>query len=274
MNRIAQSAPQPAPQRADAQYAFLLDLARCIGCQGCVAACKTGNELPEKHRYIDIGEIEIGEFPEVSAFISNHRCYHCTDAACVNVCPTGAMYKENGLTRLDREPCIGCGKCVSACPYEVPKLRSKKSSKCDGCKTVVDAGGIPWCVKTCPSGALMYGARAEILAEAEARVAAIKARYPNAQLYGETQAGGLGMLVVLPDAPEIWDLPLEPDTHADDSTRVAPALAQTPMLPANFGFFGVVGLALGAGIGRRNKLSGAYAATPIAAIDSESSSRV
>ena len=261
---------------ADTQYAFLLDLSRCIGCQGCMAACKTGNELPAKTQYIRIGEIVMGTFPEVSGYVSNHRCYHCTDAACVNVCPTGALYKENGLTRLDQEPCIGCGECVGACPYEVPKLRNKKSTKCDGCKAVVDAGGTPWCVKTCPSQALLYGERAEVLAEAQARVKAIQGRYPNAQVYGEAQAGGLGMLVVLPDAPEVWDLPDDPDTHADATTQAPPAMMRA--LPANFGFLSALSLGLGAVIARRNKLGGAphkeSVAEPLIEIDGESHTRV
>ncbi len=250
---VPASAPT-AGVRADVQYAFLLDLSRCVGCQGCVAACKTGNELAAKTQFIQIGEIVTGDFPKLTGYVSNHRCYHCTDAACVNVCPTGAMYKENGLTRLDVEPCIGCGECVSACPYEVPKLRNKKSTKCDGCKTVVEAGGEPWCVKTCPSQALMYGERADILAEAQARVEAIKERYPNAQVYGETQAGGLGMLVVLPDDPAVWDLPEDPDTHADAKAQVPQSMAKA--LPANFGFLSALTLGLGAVIARRNKLGG------------------
>ncbi len=87
-----------------------------------------------------------------------------------------------------------------------------KSSKCDGCRATVNAGGKPWCVKTCPSNALMYGPREEIRAEAHRRADAMRERYPNAQVYGETQAGGLGMLVVAPDDPELLDIPLDPKT--------------------------------------------------------------
>jgi formate dehydrogenase iron-sulfur subunit len=234
----------------ETQFAFLLDLARCIGCEGCVAACKTGNELPERVRYIEIGEITLGAFPEITGYVSNHRCYHCTDAACVAICPTGALYKEVGLTRLDSEPCIGCGRCVRACPYDVPRLHKKKSIKCDGCKVVVEAGGTPWCVKTCPSHALMYGARAEILAEAHARVEAIKARYPDAQVYGETQAGGLGVVVVLPAAPEVWGLSENPDV----AQRVRALAAEPVPARSGFGILSAVGLGLAAIINRRNAL--------------------
>lgn len=190
--------------------AFLLDLGRCIGCQACVVACKTGNELPEGTQYIHLIEQTWGEFPDLSGGFQNHRCYHCTDAACVSVCPTGALFKEDGLTRLDRDVCSGCGYCVEACPYDVPVMVDGRSSKCDGCAAVVKAGGEPWCVATCPSHALMYGNREEILTEAYARAEVMRSRYPNAQVYGETQAGGLGVIIVAPDDPEKLDLPIDP----------------------------------------------------------------
>jgi formate dehydrogenase iron-sulfur subunit len=193
-------------------YAFLLDLGRCIGCQACVAACKTGNELPVGMQYIHLTEQTRGTFPKLQGSFRNHRCYHCEDAACVTVCPTGALFKEDGLTRLDRDKCSGCTYCVDACPFDVPVMAEDgRSSKCDACAAVVGAGGTPWCVNTCPSHALMYGERYEILAEAHARANALKVRYPSAQVYGETEAGGLGMIMVLPDSPDKLELPLNPD---------------------------------------------------------------
>lgn len=193
-------------------YAFLLDIGRCIGCQGCVAACKTGNELPEGRRYIRITEQTRGIFPDLAGSFDNHRCYHCADAACVDVCPADAMYKEDGLTRLNRDECIRCRRCVKACPYGVPVMaEDRRSSKCDGCAALVKAGGTPWCVKTCPSHALLYGERDEILAEAHIRAEALKLRYPNAQVYGEYEFGGLGVIMVLPDSPETLEIPLDPD---------------------------------------------------------------
>ena len=85
-----------------------------------------------------------------------------------------------------------------------------RSSKCDACASNVGAGGSPWCVTTCPAQALKYGDRDEILAEAKERVAALKDRYPKAQVYGETQAGGLGLILVLPDDPATLDIPADP----------------------------------------------------------------
>jgi formate dehydrogenase iron-sulfur subunit len=166
--------------------------------------------------------------------INNQRCYHCAEAACVSVCPTGALFKEDGLTRLARDKCSGCAYCVDVCPYGVPKIAEDGlASKCDGCAEVVKAGGQPWCVKTCPSGALQYGEREAILAEAHRRVEALKVRYPKAQLYGETEAGGLGLILVLPDEPAVWDLPPQPQIPAVISAW------QTVVQPASLGFTGL-----------------------------------
>lgn len=219
-----------------AQYAFLLDLGRCIGCQACVVACKTGNQLGEGQQYIQLVEKTRGDFPEVTTGWDNHRCFHCTDAACVAVCPTGALYKEDGLTRLDRDICTGCAYCTEACPYDIPVMYEGRSSKCDGCAATTKAGGTPWCVGTCPSGALMYGKREEIQAEAHRRAGALRERYPNAQVYGEQQFDGLGMLVVMPDDPEKLDIPLDPKIPF-----IAEAW-QTVVQPA------AVGLTLGAAV--------------------------
>lgn len=232
-------------------YAFLLDIGRCIGCQGCVAACKTGNEVPEGRQYIHIVEQTRGTFPNLQGSFQNLRCYHCADAACVTVCPTGALYKEEGLTRLDREKCSGCTYCVDACPYDVPEMAADgRSSKCDACAAVTKAGGQPWCVKTCPSHALLYDERATILAEAHSRAEALKMRYPNAQVYGETQAGGLGVVMVLPDDPVALGLPANPDVPLSLTAW------QKVLQPASLGLTGlsIAFTGLAAVIARRNHL--------------------
>jgi len=192
------------------EHAFLLDLGRCIGCQACVVACKVGNDLGSGQQYIHITEQTRGTFPDLQGGFKNLRCFHCADAACVAVCPTGALFKEGGLTRLDRSACSGCGYCVVACPYGIPEMHDGRAGKCDGCAGAVAAGGEPWCVQTCPSRALEYGERSEIEAEAGRRVSALRNLHPNASIYGETQAGGLGLLVVSPDVPEALDLPMSP----------------------------------------------------------------
>lgn len=233
-----------------ADQAFLLDLGRCIGCQACVVACSIGNELASGQQYIRIVEQTRGEFPDLSGGFENHRCYHCADAACVAVCPTGALFKEDGLTRLDRTACSGCAYCVEACPYDVPEMVEGFASKCDGCAATTAAGGTPWCVSTCPSRALEFGDRTAILAEANRRVGAISVRYPNAQVYGETQAGGLGVVVVAPEDPELLDLP------ADPKPPIALGAWQRVVQPASMALTGATALAAGlaAVIARRNHI--------------------
>ncbi|MEA1903962.1 MAG: 4Fe-4S dicluster domain-containing protein [Actinomycetota bacterium] len=231
--------------------AFLLDLGRCIGCEACTVACKTGNELPSGLSYIKINEQVRGAYPNLEGGFDNHRCLHCTDAACVSVCPTGALYKEDGLTRLDRDACSGCGYCVESCPYEVPVLFDGLSSKCDGCKETTEAGGIPWCVKTCPNGALEYGEREEILRKARIRAEALRAHYPNAQVYGETQAGGLGVIMVLTDDPEVVGLPRDP--HPPLMAQAWQSVVQ----PVSIGAIGATAVAAGVAgvIARRNHMA-------------------
>jgi formate dehydrogenase iron-sulfur subunit len=232
-------------------YAFLLDLGRCIGCQACAAACKTGNELPTGVQYIHLIEQTRGTFPNLQGGFKNHRCYHCADAACVSVCPTGALFKQDGLTRLNRDKCSGCTYCVDACPFDVPVMFEDRSSKCDACVEVVAAGGQPWCVKTCPSHALMYGEREAILAEAHTRADALKVRYPAARVYGETEAGGLGVVMVLPDAPEVLDLPIDP------APPVAVNAWQKVVQPISLGVtgFSVLVTGIAAVIARRNHMN-------------------
>lgn len=192
-------------------YAFSIDLDRCIGCQACVVGCKAGNERPFGGNYIQIHDIVSGQLPVMFGSYAHHRCFHCADAACVIVCPTHALSKaETGLTSVDQSRCSGCGYCTSACPYRVPILVERRVSKCVACPDPIAEGGAPYCVQTCPSQAIQYGERDQILAGLRARLAAVQARYPNAQIYGETQLGGLGLLTLLLDKPEVYDLPADP----------------------------------------------------------------
>lgn len=245
--------------------AILLDMTRCMACEACVVACKTGNQLPEGRQYITFAQHEIGTFPDVRISVDNHRCFHCADAACVDVCPTGALFKQDGFTRLDRDACSGCGYCVQACPYDVPVMSDGRSSKCDACASTVAAGGTPWCVQTCPGGALLYGERDDVVAEARVRADAVRASLPDVEVYGETQAGGLGLVVVLPEGHEAAGLPLEPAVAGTVTTAwkhwIQPmSMAATAAAAAGAAVLGI--------IARRNHLAElreleAAAATPV-----------
>lgn len=191
-------------------YAFSLDLDRCIGCAACTIACKTGNDLADHTRYIAVNKFMRGHIPNLFGSFAHQRCFHCEDAACVQVCPTGALSKWNGLTVVDAAKCSACGYCTDACPFEIPTLAAERVSKCIACFDQVNEGALPWCVQTCPSQALRFGERARIVADLQARRATIQARFPAARLYGETELGGLGLVMLLLDQPQVYGLPENP----------------------------------------------------------------
>jgi formate dehydrogenase iron-sulfur subunit len=192
------------------RYAFSIDLDRCIGCQACVVACRVGNEVPLGDTLTSVFDIVRGHGASLWGSFAHQRCFHCGEAACVSVCPTGALSKKNGMTAVAPERCSGCGYCTDACPFEVPHVDAGRVSKCTACLERVSDGHEPWCAATCPSQAITFGERDRVLADAKARVARLQARHANAQVYGETQLGGLGLLLILLDRPGVYGLPEQP----------------------------------------------------------------
>ena len=152
------------------QYGFYFDSTRCTGCRTCEIACADYKDSSDGIHYRKVYDYEGGACEMASdgtcattAFVYHVSlgCQHCTEPACVRVCPTGAMHKETetGLVTVDSGKCVGCGYCHMACPYNVPKVdRSKGHSvKCDGCADRVAAGEKPVCVEACPARALDFG---------------------------------------------------------------------------------------------------------------------
>lgn len=148
-----------------------------------------------------------------------HGCMHCSDAACVKACPIDALERNDilGYVRLNVATCTGCGYCVDACPFDVPKLAPGavlgfgKVSKCRLCSDRIQHGKQPACVQSCPPNALEFGERDDMIKLGQSRIKDLKSRgYEDAYLYGENELGGLNVLTVLPSKPEHFDLPSEP----------------------------------------------------------------
>jgi anaerobic dimethyl sulfoxide reductase subunit B (iron-sulfur subunit) len=134
------------------QYGFYFDNTRCTGCKTCELACKDYKDLGADIPLRVVYDYEGGNWTEQSggawtqsvfAYHVSAACNHCAAPACVAICPAEALVKdgETGLVAIDEEKCIGCGSCVTACPYLVPRLdiEAEKARKCDGCKDRVAA---------------------------------------------------------------------------------------------------------------------------------------
>ena len=206
--------------------ARLIDTSKCMACRGCQVACKQWNELPaEPTKQLGTYEnppelsgstwirVEFRERPGEWLFRA-HTCMHCTEASCEQVCPTGAISHQGEVVIIDQKWCIGCGYCVQACPFGVPHKDEFEGTarKCRFCIDRITNGLEPACAKTCPTNAIQFGERADLIAAANKRVRTLVTDYgyPNARLYGENEMGGLHTMYVLTERPSAYGLPETP----------------------------------------------------------------
>lgn len=150
-----------------AHKTIVTDLNRCVGCLGCIVACKTVNDVrvgSYRNKVLRQGPFpreEGGNWPDVDMYFLPVSCQHCASPECVTVCPTGASHinEEDGTVQIDRDQCIGCGACLTACPYgcRYVDVDTSVAEKCDLCASITSEGGLPQCVTQCGGMARWYG---------------------------------------------------------------------------------------------------------------------
>jgi formate dehydrogenase iron-sulfur subunit len=225
---------------------FFTDTSVCIGCKACEVACKEWNNVPDDGlnllgmSFDNTGNLSANTWRHV-AFIEQPRandsdiswlmmsdvCKHCTHAACLDVCPTGALFRtEFGTVVVQEDVCNGCGYCIPACPFGVIDQRKDdgRAWKCTLCYDRIGDGLTPACAKACPTESIQYGALDELRERAERRVEQLHgAGKTEARLYGndpEDGVGGTGAFFLLLDEPEVYGLPPDPVV----TTRDLPAM--------------------------------------------------
>ena len=258
---------------------MLYDTTKCIGCKACMTACNEVNGLPfdtrgesagRWHMPLDLNEycmniIKLyqgdgeppaeGEAPQGRdwSFIKR-QSMHCVDPACVTACMLGALHKaELGIVRYRADLCVGCRYCEMACPFNIPKFEweslAGKIVKCELCAHRVTVGKLPGCCEACPTGAVIYGKRADLLAEAHRRIDAEPDKYVQ-HVYGETEAGGTQVLYLSHIDFEKVGLP-------DYDDRPVPQTVKTIQNGIYQGFVAPVGLyAVLAAVMLRNRMRG------------------
>ncbi|WP_406315887.1 4Fe-4S dicluster domain-containing protein [Streptosporangium sp. NBC_01639] len=238
---------------------FFTDTSVCIGCKACEVACKEWNDIPDDGfvfratSYDNTGSLGASTWRHV-AFIeqpgrapaaprqgdgdggpediegwlmSSDVCKHCTHAACLDVCPTGALFRtEFDTVVVQADVCNGCGYCVPACPYGVIERRERdgRAFKCTMCYDRQLGGLEPACAKACPTDSIQFGPLDELHARAGERLERLHSEgRQEARLYGASPddgVGGAGAFFLLLADPEVYGLPPDPVV----TTRDLPAM--------------------------------------------------
>ncbi len=266
---------------------FFTDTSICIGCKACEVACKEWNVIPEdglvwtgesydhtstlganSWRHVAFVEQrkplrgEDGGGDALRWLMSSDVCKHCTHAACLDVCPTGSLFRtEYGTVVVQEDIRNGCGYCVPACPFGVidkrhlPRpgsdlggVRPQEDGrvwKCTLCYDRLKGGHEPACAKACPTKSIQFGEVDELRARADARLEKLQAeRWNGAQLYGREPGdgvGGFGAFFLLLDDPEVYGLPPDPVV----ATKNLPEMWRTAAVAAGALLVGVLGAFVG-----------------------------
>jgi formate dehydrogenase iron-sulfur subunit len=218
----------PSPQvRETLEVAKLIDVSRCIGCKACQAACLEWNDLREEVGYnhgvydnpLDLTDnswtvmrfTEVEQNGRLEWLIRKDGCMHCDDPGCLKACPSpGAIVQySNGIVDFVQENCIGCGYCVKGCPFNIPRIsaRDNKAYKCTLCSDRVAVGQAPACAKACPTQAIYFGSKRDMIEWAQHRIDDLKERgFANAGLYNPEGVGGTHVMYVLhhADRPQLY----------------------------------------------------------------------
>jgi formate dehydrogenase iron-sulfur subunit len=219
----------------EAQVCKLIDTTTCIGCKACEVACMEWNDLPFGETVFDNtyqtmpdtrwnywNLIRFNEHETENGLMwlmRKDQCMHCADPGCLAACPAdGAIVQySNGIVDFQQQNCIGCGYCITGCPFNIPKFNSatKRVYKCTLCADRVSEGLEPACIKSCPTGCLHFGTKDDMKYLANQRAKQLRDHYnfPNAGVYDPPGVGGTGVIYVLHDAtnPEAYGgLPKDP----------------------------------------------------------------
>ena len=261
-------------EEREARMGFFTDTSVCIGCKACEVACKEWNLIPEDGlewtgesydntsalgantwRHVAFveqakpmrdGEGEGDAADALRWLMSSDVCKHCTHAACLDVCPTGSLFRtEFGTVVVQQDICNGCGYCVPACPFGVldkrhlpsaepehhdlllPLLGRKEDGrvwKCTLCYDRLKGGQEPACAKACPTDSIQFGPLDELRERADGRLQKLEDEgWNGAQLYGhdpEDGVGGFGAFFLLLDEPEVYGLPPDPVVTTRDLPQI------------------------------------------------------
>jgi formate dehydrogenase beta subunit len=235
MSGHAGPVPGESTQR---EYAVckMIDTTTCIGCKACEVACLEWNDLPfgetvfdntiqtmpeTRWNYwnlikFDEHERDDGTF---TWLMRKDQCMHCAEPGCLAACPAdGAIVQyANGIVDFQQDMCIGCGYCITGCPFNIPKFnpQTKRVFKCTLCVDRVSEGLEPACIKACPTGCLHFGSKEDMKELAEDRAKQLRDHFDfsKAGVYDPPGVGGTGVIYVLHDAtqPELYGgLPKNP----------------------------------------------------------------